>query len=101
MEIWTTFSFGRLDANGNLVRFTPTKGMLSYTDVEGRNHMVMNPSEGLMNFAGWYRIFNVQDDGEDRVIGNILYHYLGKVNYDSEEKMFDSTTGASEDLDAD
>lgn len=84
-KIWQKYIFARLDENNEVVYFTPYHNMLRYQDGNGRWHNVSNPTEAQMNYAGWYRLINVFEDGDDYILDNILYHFVGAIPEDEEE----------------
>lgn len=84
-KIWQKYVFSHLDSEGNIVYFTPTNGKLVYKEVRnGKVYTitVTNPTEAQMNKAKWYRTVNVEGEGTDEVIDNILYHYTGTPEID-------------------
>lgn len=89
--IYKQYVFGQLNENGNIVYFTPKNGYLDYyKEIDGvrTRCRARNPSEAQMNEAGWYRVVNVEEDGTDVVIDNILYHYIG-VPYVEEDPVIE------------
>lgn len=84
-KIWQKYAFAKLDENNDLVPFVPYQGMLRYQDAQGRWHYVPNPNESQMNRAGWYRIINVAEDGEDYIADKLLYHFTGAIPEDEGE----------------
>ena len=66
IPIYKQYVFAKLKADKTIKYFTPT--------------------EAQMNYAGWYRLVNVFEDGEDYVLDNILYHYVGTPANDEEEE---------------
>lgn len=80
MAIFNDYVFGQLNQSGELQYFTPYCGCLKATTVRrGKTIVVLisNPTEAQMNAAGWYRVINVDEVGEDNQVGNIIYHYTG------------------------
>lgn len=89
--IYKQFVFGRLRENGSIEYFVPQGGYLVYTEErDGKTVKIKarNPTEAQMNQAGWYRVVNVEEDGTDVVIDNILYHYIG-VPYVEEDPVIE------------
>lgn len=84
-KIWQKYIFARLDENNNVEYFHPVQNMLRFKDAKGRIHNIINPNEAQMNYAGWYRLVNVFEDGTDYILDNILYHYVGAITEDEEE----------------
>lgn len=87
-KIWQKYVFAKLNDNNEIVYFKPYKGGLKVvtTTASGKTvtKVILNPSESDMNAAGWYRLVNVQEDGEDAVIDNVLYHYTGAIDVSEE-----------------
>ena len=84
-KIWQMYVFAQLDENNEVVYFVPYHNALKYKNSKGKLVTVANPSEAHMNVAGWYRLINVQEDGTDYIVDNILYHYVGFPVIDEEE----------------
>lgn len=78
LKIFQLYSFGRL-VDGEIEYFKPYKGGLKveYVTASGMHivRVITNPSEADMNSAGWYQIVIIDEQGEDFIQDNILYHY--------------------------
>ena len=86
IPIYKQYVFARLKTDKTIKYFTPLNGGLTYVDENGRTRVVKYPTEAQMNYADWYRLVNVFEDGEDYILNNILYHYVGvPVNNEEEE----------------
>lgn len=68
-------TYARILETGNLQYFTPTHGGLVLGD-----QLIINASEEQYNQAGWYKINQIADDGENYLDGNIIQYYIGKPN---------------------
>jgi len=72
MQIYETYKFGKLNEEKNIIPFATVNGGLKI----GKGILYF-PTEAQMNAAGWYRITNVKEDGEDELVDNIIKHYVG------------------------
>ena len=84
IPIYKQYVFAKLKADKTIKYFTPLNGGLTYVDENGRTRVVKYPTEAQMNYAGWYRLVNVFEDGEEYVLDNILYHYVGTPANDAQ-----------------
>ena len=85
IPIYKQFVFARLKTDGTIKYFVPTNGGLTYVDQNGNTHVKKYPTEAEMNYAGWYKLVNVFEDGDDYVLDNILYHFVG-ANAEGEDE---------------
>ena len=76
VPIYKQFVFAKLKKDGTIKYFTPINGGLTYIDENGNTRLTKYPTEAQMNYAGWYRLENVFEEGEDYVRDNILYHFV-------------------------
>lgn len=80
MSIFNQYVFGHLNDDGTIEYFRPYNGGLKVTGTRrGKvvTSIILNPTEADMNNAGWYRVINVEEDGKDYQVGNVIYHYIG------------------------
>lgn len=99
MAIFNDFPFGRLNG-GAIEYFVPTSGCLkATTERKGKKVSVLisNPTEAQMNACGWYRIVNVAENGTDNQVDNIIYHYTGLPEPETEvEEPIEDEGGPNE-----
>lgn len=84
IPIYKLYVFAKLKTDGTIKYFTPLNGGLTYVDENGRTKLVKYPTEAQMNYAGWYRLASVFEDGDDYILDNVLYHYVGAIPEEDE-----------------